>query len=234
MDILMDMHTHTLVSGHAFSTLQENISAAQRIGLSFLGVTEHGPAMPNGTPLIYFQNYRAVPRQFDDLILYLGAEVNIVDYQGGLDIPEESLKTMDFAIASMHPICIPFGTKKENTRALIGAMENPLIHILGHPGDPRCPIDVDEIVCAALETHTLIEMNNASLDPNGFRVGSEVIMKEILLSCMKYDCPIIVNSDAHFSSAIGNFGRVRALLDKIEFPSELIVNFSKEKFLAYV
>ena len=34
MTYVMDMHTHTIASGHAYSTLQENIAAAKEKGRS--------------------------------------------------------------------------------------------------------------------------------------------------------------------------------------------------------
>lgn len=46
MKALIDLHTHTIGSGHAYSTIKENIEEAQRIGLSILGTSDHAPAMP--------------------------------------------------------------------------------------------------------------------------------------------------------------------------------------------
>ena len=43
MKAIMDLHTHTLAAGHAYSTLLENIDAALAMGLQYLGMSEHGP-----------------------------------------------------------------------------------------------------------------------------------------------------------------------------------------------
>uniref|UniRef100_UPI003FEF4C9F PHP domain-containing protein n=1 Tax=Parabacteroides distasonis TaxID=823 RepID=UPI003FEF4C9F len=43
MKTLLDVHTHTVASGHAFSTLQEMAVAASEKGLKLLGITEHAP-----------------------------------------------------------------------------------------------------------------------------------------------------------------------------------------------
>ncbi len=48
MKPIMDLHTHTMASGHGYSTLKENIDAAKEKGLKVLGLSEHGPAMPGG------------------------------------------------------------------------------------------------------------------------------------------------------------------------------------------
>ena len=39
---LLDLHTHTISSGHAYTTLLENIAAAKRKGLKILGVSRSG------------------------------------------------------------------------------------------------------------------------------------------------------------------------------------------------
>ena len=46
MKTLLDVHTHTIASGHAFSSLQEMTMAAKEKGLEILGITEHGPHIP--------------------------------------------------------------------------------------------------------------------------------------------------------------------------------------------
>ena len=65
----MDLHTHTIASGHAYSTLQENIAAARERGLKFLGLSEHGPAVDGGPSRLYFQNYKIIPREYGDMRL---------------------------------------------------------------------------------------------------------------------------------------------------------------------
>jgi len=49
MKLLMDLHTHTIASGHAYSTLKENIDEAKNKGLKILGTSDHSYAMP-GAP----------------------------------------------------------------------------------------------------------------------------------------------------------------------------------------
>ena len=36
-----DVHTHTLYSRHAYSTVRENVLAAREAGIELLGVTDH-------------------------------------------------------------------------------------------------------------------------------------------------------------------------------------------------
>ena len=48
MKAFMDLHTHSLAAGHAYSTLLENIDAALAVGIRYLGMSEHGPISPGG------------------------------------------------------------------------------------------------------------------------------------------------------------------------------------------
>ncbi len=54
--VLLDAHTHTVASGHAYSSLQEMAKAASDMGLEVLGITEHGPSVPGTCPTLYFKN----------------------------------------------------------------------------------------------------------------------------------------------------------------------------------
>ena len=64
MKTLLDVHTHTIASGHAFSSLQEMTMAAKEKGLEILGITEHGPHIPGTCDPIYFRNLHCVPQNF--------------------------------------------------------------------------------------------------------------------------------------------------------------------------
>ena len=64
MKIELDVHTHTIASGHAFSTLQEMAQAAADKGLKVLGITEHSPGVPGTCHPIYFRNLHVVPRRW--------------------------------------------------------------------------------------------------------------------------------------------------------------------------
>ena len=78
----MDLHTHTIASGHAYNTRNEMIAAALEKGLEILAITEHAPAMPGSCEQIYFSNYKVLPRNHGDLTVLYGAELNILDYVG--------------------------------------------------------------------------------------------------------------------------------------------------------
>src|SRR5699024_11343478 len=82
------------------------------------------------------------------------------------------MEYLDVVIASMHLPCLKAGTKQENTQAAIAAIQNPNVDILGHPDDGRYPMDYEPIVRAAKQYGKLLEVNNSSLQPNGYRINA--------------------------------------------------------------
>lgn len=229
MNICADIHTHTIVSGHAYSTLDENVRYAAEKNIKLLATTEHGPALHGAPQKIYFSNLKIIPKKLHDVELMMGIEANILDFDGTLDLDEKLLSKMDIVIASLHTPCINSGTKEENTRALLKAMENPLVDVIGHPGDPNFLIDIKEVFYHSLQTNTLLEINNASLYPDGSRQGSEKFMIEILELAKKEQSPIILGSDAHFYTKVGDFDCVRSLFQQLNFPEKLVLNTCPEK-----
>lgn len=225
MSILMDMHTHTMASGHGYSTLKENIEAAKAKGLKALGLSEHGPAMPGGPHIYFLSNYRCIPRQYGDLKLFCGVEANICDYRGGLDVDEDILAKMDYVIASMHVQCCRPGSITENTKASILAMKNPYVKVLGHPDDSRYPIDRKELVLAAKEAEVAIEINNSSLNPRAARIGGRENIKELFYWCNECKVSVLLGTDSHICYTVGDFTETLQIVEELKFPKELILNY---------
>lgn len=234
MRTLLDVHTHTIASGHAFSTMQEMAQAAAEKGLQLLGITEHAPGIPGTCAPIYFKNLRCVPRQMYGVELMLGVELNILNYQGDIDMEEELLSRLDLRIAGIHSLCYTPGTTDENTNAMIGAIRNPWVDIISHPGDGTASLHFEAIVLAAKEHHTLLEINNSSLNPIRQKVAARDNNLEILRLCKRYETPVILGSDAHISFDIANYDHLHELLRLTEFPEALIMNDKVEAFKAMV
>lgn len=234
MNFCLDTHTHTIASGHAYNTMQEMITSAKEKGLKLLAITEHAPTMPGSCHRYYFDNYRVLRDKDRGIHMLYGSELNIIDYNGTVDLPEDVLKTLDLCIASLHLQCCPAGTIEENTNAYIGAMKNPFVHIIGHPDDGRYPIDYERLVKAAKEHGIALELNNSSLSPKSYRKGSYENALTYLKLCKEYSVPVTLGSDAHCADDIGNFPYAVDALQAVDFPEELILNTSTEKFLEYL
>ena len=229
MDFELDVHTHTIASGHAYGTLTEMAKEAAVRGLKLLGITEHTHNMPGTCDDLYFVNLRVVPREMFGIRLMLGAELNIMDYEGTVDLPDWIIDRLDLRIASIHGNLYQFGTMEENTAAVLGAMRNPKIDIIGHPDDGRFPTDYETLVCAAKEHHVLLEVNNSSFSPGCNRKNSRENAISMLEYCRKYQVPVVLDSDAHCEVDVGNHRFAHSLLEEISFPEELVVNTSLEK-----
>ena len=228
MENIIDLHCHTIASGHAYSTMQENLKAAKEKKLKFMGISDHAPGMPGGPHLFYFHNLKVIPREIEGVRILKGMEVNIIDFQGKVDVDEDTLSTLDYVIASLHPPCIAFGSIEENTNATINAMKNPYVKVIGHPDDSRFELNYEAVVNAAKEYNVLLEVNNSSLSPNSYRAGAWENVKTMLNLCKEKKVKIILGSDAHVSYSVGDFSNCIKVLEEVDFPKELVFNASLE------
>lgn len=234
MKDLLDVHTHTIASGHAYSSLREMTAAAKEKGLALLGITEHAPQMPGSCHEIYFHNFKVIDRQAFGIPLLMGCELNIMDFTGSVDLDIPTLKKIDYAIASLHDPCIRHGSVEENTTALIGAMQNPYVQIIGHPDNGNYPVDYERLVRAAKKHHVLLEVNNNSCNPVSGRKNSWQNALTMLAYCKTEGVSVIMNSDAHIDLDVGNHRCSLQLIEEANFPEELVVNNSIEKFLSFL
>jgi len=231
MHFTIDTHVHSIASGHAYSTVEEIARFASSKGILVFALTDHGPSIPGAPNSIYFGNLAVLPEEIYGVRVLKGIEANILDYEGNLDLPSGVLKKLEFVIASFHDLCIESGTVEQNTAALIGALKNPLVDVIAHPGNPRFQVDIDSVVKAAKHYGKLIEINNHSFR---VRAGSRDNCIMFARKCMEYGVRIVCGSDAHISFDVGKFDKVYELLAEVGMPEELIINISVESIADYL
>jgi len=229
--IVVDSHTHTISSGHAYSTIQEIAREAAERGIEMVAITDHGPSMIGAPCAVHFGNFRVVPEEIYGVRILKGIEANIIKYDGTIDLEDKYLKRLEFVMASFHDLCIKPGNLEENTQAMVNAIKNPFVDAIAHPGNPQFQIDIDEVVNTAKEYGKMFEINNHSFK---VRTGSEKNCLEIAAKCKEKGVKVVCGSDAHISFDVGSFDRVRELLGKVNMPEELVLNTSKESFLNYL
>ncbi len=229
----VDAHTHTVASGHAYGTIQEMAQAAAERNLKILGITEHTHAIPGTCDDIYFMNLKVVPRQLFGVELMLGAELNVIDYEGGLDLPRKEFRHLDLRIASLHTQSLRPGTREQNTAALLGAIRDPAIDIIGHPIDGTFPLDYEALVRAAAEHHVLLEVNNHALR-SANRLNAFENCCTMLRLCKQQGLSVTCNSDAHFMTDVSNTSHIAPVFEAVDFPEELILNLSAERFRSFI
>ena len=231
MKCIADLHSHTLASVHAYSTVTECAKEAAEMGLEFLAITDHAPGLTDGVDRMHFMNYHVLPKKMFDVRMLYGAELNILDYNGSLDLDEYIYKRQEICIASFHAFTLTPGSKAENTRAYLGAMQCPYVDIIGHPDDGTIPVDFDELAREAGRMNVMLEVNNSSLKAAYYRLNTRENIIEMLKMCEKYGAMVAIGSDAHYHGAIGKFDEVLGLIEGINFPEELVANTSAPRLL---
>lgn len=228
-NIQIDTHVHTVLSGHAWSTLRENILQAVKVELKGFCLTEHSGAVPGAAPEWSPVSMPMLPKYEDGLRLYHGLEADILSPEGRLCPSDEYLSMLEFCIASMHIVAANFPrTVSACTEAYLHALENPYVTVLGHLDRVAFPCDLEAVVKKAQECEKLIELNNASLIP-ARASGHQNVIKLIKL-CKQYDVPVCVSSDAHYYAMVGDFNLIETALSENDFPAELIANQTIARF----
>lgn len=251
-NIKTDTHTHTLASGHAYSTAEENARAAAGLGLEALAITDHySPLFHPNTDFTNYSNFwnmHSLPKNWFGVEMYYGAEADIVSMKGdlfgydltvphiwnknGVSYLEWLRGKADFFIASIHVGAFAEGkTKTQITDMYCKAMEQEKVIILGHLGRDLLPFELKEVVRCAKSRNVLIEFNEVSFSNEDYieRVG-----RELMTTCALEGVRVSVGSDAHCSPHIGNKAGVVAMMEQVSFPEELIATATKESFSRYI
>ncbi len=233
MKIVVDTHTHTLASGHAYSTISENAQSAKENGLTLFCTTDHAPEMPGAPHYWFFNNQRILPRFLSGVGVLRGTEANIKNTTGELDLLPSSDEHLDWMIGSFHEPIFPPSSEQEHTEALINVIKNGRVDALGHLGNPNYPFDMEAVLRCAKEHHVAIEVNNSSLQGKS-RLGSQERCDAIVKLGKEIGVFFTTGSDAHFCSEIGGLDLAVELLEKYQVSEEQIITTSSRRFLNFL
>lgn len=233
MDIVVDTHTHTLASGHAYSTIIENAEAAQRKGLKLLCNTDHGPRMPGAPHYWYFTNQRVIPRFLSNVGIIKGVEANLLNTDGDIDLPLDSDSYLDWLMVGFHEPVFHPANPETHTKALMNLIQSGRADAISHIGNPNFPFDIERVLRCAKEHNVAIEINNSSLLGES-RQGSEVRCDEIARIGAEIGVYFTTGSDAHFCEDIGRLDHAIALLTKYNVDEEKIITSSTSRFLNFL
>jgi DNA polymerase (family X) len=200
-----DLHTHTNLTD-GLASLEDMLETAAGFRYAYYAVTDHAPnlymqRMTDEKMLAQRERVRALQARYPKMTLLHGTELNI-DPDGNVDWPEEFLRGFDVCVASVHSHFTQ--SKDEMTRRIVRAMENPSVHIIGHPTarliGKRQPIefDLDEVFAAAARTGTALEVN-------GFPDRLD-LRDEHILWARRHGVRFSVDTDSH---AVGHLGHMR-------------------------
>ncbi|HZQ96536.1 MAG TPA: DNA polymerase/3'-5' exonuclease PolX [Candidatus Sulfotelmatobacter sp.] len=199
-DLQGDVHMHT-VETDGRNTIEEMAEAARARGYKYMAITDHSQnlAFANGLDdkraLEHIQRIRAAARQFEDITIFAGIEVDILA-EGNLDLSDDVLAQMDLVIASVHSVFNMEAAKM--TERLIKAIENPNVSLIGHPTGriqlrrDSYPFDLPAVLTAAAKHKVAMELNaypdRLDLNDNNLRQAKQHGVK------------IVINTDSHHTS----------------------------------
>ncbi len=231
-----DLHTHTVASGHAYSTVTELADAAVDRGLELIAVTDHGPTVPGAPHPWHFWNMKVVPSVYNGLRILKGVEANpSLTEENGIDLPDILLELLDFVAVGFHPLTgFDEPDVERNTEVLLRVIENPNVDMIAHPGNGQFPIHIAPVVAAAAARGVILELNNHSFDPNGSRSGSSATELEIAAAAVGAGAPIAVGSDAHYHLHVGRFDAALQAAHGIGLSEDAFVNQSARSVLEHL
>ena len=212
---LVDLHSHTVASGHAYCTVNELVERANILGLEAIAITDHGPGLPDGPHVYHFSNqerFKTIPGK---CIVLSGVEEDLSGPDGEVFLPEIVLESLEIVLVGLHPY--PNGWSNTNSkkivlRSLLKAMENPLIKGVTHPISNWFNFnskEIKEIVINAKSTSTAVELNLSKI------YGLENKLFDFLDLTAEFDAPIMINSDAHTVHELGDFSNLKKFTDRI-------------------
>ena len=184
------------------ATIEKMADVAEAAGFTYIAITDHTKslAMTGGLDekglLKQIKEIAKLNKKRNGagkkLTILSGAEVNI-QKDGSLDISDKVLEQLEVVGAAIHShFDLP---RREQTKRLIRAMENPNVDIIFHPtcrlinGRPEIQLDIDEVIATAKRTHTILEIDSY---PDRLDLRDEYVKK-----CVQAGVLLAIDSDAH-------------------------------------
>lgn len=239
MKLIGDFHSHTTYT-HGTSTIEENATQADVVGLEYLAITEHCYASTYHIKKGDLDRMRADIEKCQPhhkVKLLLGIEADLISENGDIDISDEELEKLDVVVLAFHKFCkvgikqffrfeLPNlihkkPTKKQierNTEAYLQAIKKHKVNILAHLQYGGCYVDCEKIAKECVKRGIYIELN-------GRRI---VFSKEDIQKMVATGVQFIIDSDAHDKYSIGKNNRAWNFVEKYNIPLNQIVNINEK------
>lgn len=230
MRFLVDLHTHTVACDHAYSTVNDYVLQADKIGISMFAITDHGPDVPDAPHPWHFGNLGVIPHVVDNIAILRGVEANI-RADGTLDLEDKYLERLDIVLAGFHPNLTP-SDEATHTKLAIKVIESGDVDIFAHLGNPQYPVDFKAVLECAKEHHVAIELNSSS-DINT-RMGSHANCVKVAKMAKEVGNIVSIGSDAHVCYFLGNFKEVEDVIEEAGLGYNSIINTSPSKVLDFL
>ncbi len=223
-DLLCDLHMHSTWSDGK-DCIEDMAAAAMRRGFTHMAICDHSPyLLKKYSDAAYLAEQTLEIERIQKGIkngfkILKGVEVDILP-DGSLDLSDETLKKMDIVVASMHvaldqPV-------SQATERLIRAVENPHVHIIGHPGGRIYPmvdvmdLDWERVYRAAAFNQVALEINSHKSHP--------IFDEHKARTAAALGALIALNSDAHHTAMLSNARFGLAIARRAELTRDQVIN----------
>ncbi len=200
-----DLQSHSTYSDGRLSLREMAFAAADR-GYAYYGITDHGRR------LTYMKNLgpkeieaqraevRAINAELGKRMRLLhGVELNI-GADGSLDYDDGVLAGFDLCVASIHSSFK--ASKRDQTKRFLRAIENPHVHVIGHPSGRRLDrregvdFDVEAVAKAAARHGVALEIN-----AHPYRLD---LRDDHVRWAREYGVNFVISTDAHSIAELDN------------------------------
>lgn len=165
-DIRGDLQMHTRWSDGS-DTIEAMAKAAKELGYEYIAITDHSQSLKfvGGVTIEELREHIKMARRASDKVgitVLMGTECDILP-DGRLDYPDDVLRELDVVVVSVHSRFRM--SEEEMTARIIKVLENPHVHILGHPtgrllgSREAYAVNIDRLIDAARRTKTALEIN---------------------------------------------------------------------------
>ncbi|HEX6977503.1 MAG TPA: helix-hairpin-helix domain-containing protein [Patescibacteria group bacterium] len=216
-DIKADLQIHSsfdIETSHDLgaSTMEEVISAANKLGYEYLAFTEHNPSKSKHSQKEIVDILKRKREKVDKINysivkdvkssvkkVFNSLEIDILP-NGELPVPEEGLATLDFALVSIHSsFRLP---RQEMTARVLRALEYPNVKIFAHPTGRKLneregiEVDWEKIFEACLTKNIWIEINS---DPARLDLPDNLVHEAV-----KKGIKLTLGTDSHHKDGLVN------------------------------
>ena len=203
-EIRGDLHVHSDWSdGHA--SMEEMIRAAKNMGYQYVAISDHSSAATIAKGLDVTRLHRQAAEieklrsRISGIEILHATEMDIRP-DATCDFPDDIMAGLDLVIASVHS-----AMKQDEatmTRRVLAAMENPNVHVIGHPtgrlvgGREALRLNMEAVIHKAAETGTALEINS---QPARLDLDDVNARRALDLGAM-----LIIDTDSHHPNQLQN------------------------------
>jgi putative hydrolase len=223
----IDLHIHTVVSGHAYIHLNELINYARENKISIIGINDHGVKISGNHKKNHFGMGFRCPK-FNDLQILWGCEANIIDSSGNIDLEEPYLSKLDYLSVGIHP---PWPEVDNQLSAIINCFKLHKPLFMTHPYINLNIADTSKLYQIACDYDVILELNISVLTHPKLKEETLVNIKKMIEIIKKNNKKLLINSDAHFLHEVGDDSILEKYKKQLGLTPEIIINNYPEELL---